>query len=214
MTGDCDGDEQGEGTLPPGDADKPALAERRNTEQVYQPAEDSRLLAETAVDHVGADALVLDVGTGSGYVADRVATETGARVAGSDLNPHACRRASAAGLAVVRADLTTAFRDGAFDVVLFNPPYLPTGPDEGWGDWMDTALSGGPDGRSVVEPFLSDLRRVLAPRGRALVLVSTLTDPDAVRASATANGLATRRVASDSYPFEQLLVLELRPGNN
>jgi len=102
------------------------LADRRGAEtEVYQPAEDSLLLAEAAVDDVDARARVLEVGTGSGYVAATVADETGASVVGSDLNPFACRQAFDRGVPVVRADLLSAFRDDAFDAVLFNPPYLP-----------------------------------------------------------------------------------------
>jgi len=188
------------------DSDRPPLAELRGTEQVYQPAEDSRLLAETVTEHLRPGDRLLDVGTGSGYVAAQ-AREAGADVVGSDVNPHACRQAAATGVPVVRADILSAFRAGSFDVVTFNPPYLPTDPDVEWGDWMEAALSGGEDGRAAVEPFLDDVGRVLAPEGRAVVLVSTLTDPDAVSQFAAEHGLATSELARESYPFEQLLVL-------
>jgi len=194
------------------DDNRPSLADRREVERVYQPAEDSRLLADAVVEHVDPGDRVLDVGTGSGYVASR-ACEAGARAVGSDLNPHACRQAVAAGVPVVRADLTTAFRAGAFDLVAFNPPYLPTDPEAEWDDWMERALSGGEDGRAAIDPFLADVRRVLAPDGAALLLVSTLTDPDAVREHARAHGLDATDVASESHPFEQLLVLRLTPRN-
>ena len=196
------------------------LADRRGIEtEVYQPAEDSALLAGAGVDCVAADHRVLEVGTGSGWVADRVAEETGARVVASDLNPAACRRARERAVAarrdgrpgydVVRGDLVAPFRAEAFDAVLFNPPYLPTDPEAEWDDWMERALSGGEDGRAAVDPFLADVGRVLAPGGAVLLLVSTLTDPDAVREQARAHGLAATEVASESHPFEQLLVLRL-----
>lgn len=176
---------------------------------VYQPAEDSRLLAATAMNFVGPEELVLDVGTGSGYVAARVAEETGAQVVGTDRNPHACRQARERGIEAVRADLVTPFRDGVFDAVLFNPPYLPTDPDHEWGDWLELALSGGENGRRIIEPFVLDVPRVLAPGGRAFLLLSTLTGVDAVRNSARSEGLTTEVVAEESHPFEKLLVLRL-----
>jgi release factor glutamine methyltransferase len=77
---------------------------------------------------------------------------------------------------------------------------------------MEHALSGGPDGRRVVDPFLADVGRVLAPDGRAYLLVSSLTDPGAVRERARAEGLAAREVAEEAHPYERLVVLELRPG--
>jgi release factor glutamine methyltransferase len=195
------------------DDDRPQLADRRDLDRVYQPAEDSRLLADTALEYVDECALVLDVGTGSGYVAHRLAEEGGAEVVASDLNPHACRQAREADLSVVRADLLGPFRGGAFDGVVFNPPYLPTDQDREWDDWMEPALSGGETGRRVVEPFLADLRRVLAPDGEAFLLVSSLTGVDAVRDHARANGLTTAEAASESHSFERLVVLHLRPSD-
>lgn len=176
---------------------------------VYQPAEDSELLAATVTDFLGPDELVLDVGTGSGYVAARVAEETGARIVGTDRNPHACRQAHERGVEAIRADLVTPFWDGVFDAVLFNPPYLPTDSDHEWGDWLELALSGGENGRRVIEPFIRDVPRVLAPGGRAFLLLSTLTGVDAVRDSARSAGLMTEVVAEESHPFEKLLVLRL-----
>ena len=192
--------------------DRPSLADQRDVETVYQPAEDSKLLADTAVDYTESGDWVLDLGTGSGYIAYRFNEETAANAVGSDLNPDACRQAREAGVPAVRADQLSAFRDDAFDVVVFNPPYLPTDPDREWDDWMEAALSGGESGREVIEPFLDDLRRVLAPDGDAFLLVSSLTGIDAVRAYARKSGLTTLELADEDHPYERLVVLHLRPG--
>lgn len=178
---------------------------------VYGPAEDSALLADAAAERVDPGNLVLDLGTGSGFVAERVAGATGATVLGTDLNPHACRAARKRGVRTVRADLLDPFRAGTFDAVLFNPPYLPTPPDREWDDWLEHALSGGRSGRRVIEPFLADLHRVLVPDGLALLVVSSLTGIDAVRDLARTTGLTTDRVATEAHPFEELVVLALRP---
>ena len=192
--------------------DRPALADQRDVETVYQPAEDSKLLADTAVPYAEEGDWVLDMGTGSGYVAHRLSEETGATVVGSDLNPNACRQARDAGVPVVRGDMVTHFREDAFDVVVFNPPYLPTDPDREWDDWMEAALSGGESGREVIEPFLDDLRRVLAPDGDAFLLISSLTGIDAVREYARRHGLTTMELAEESHPYERLVVLHLKPS--
>jgi release factor glutamine methyltransferase len=186
------------------------LDDRRGIERdVYQPAEDSALLADVATSIVTPDDLVLDVGTGSGFVAERIAEETGARVIGSDLNPNACRRARERGVPVVRGDLTEPFVDEAFDVVTFNPPYLPTDPETEWDDWMEVALSGGESGLAVVEPFLSSVRRVLAPDGVVLLLASSLAGVEAVVELAADEGFSAVALRDDSYPFETLTVLKL-----
>ncbi|WP_084510032.1 HemK2/MTQ2 family protein methyltransferase [Haloplanus natans] len=185
-----------------------ALADRRGLErEVYQPAEDSRLLAEAAVEH--ARGRTLEVGTGSGWVAERIATETDAEVVASDYNPAACRQARERGVQVVRADLVESFRDGSLDTVAFNPPYLPTDPDNEWDDRMERALSGGESGREVIDPFLDTVGRVLRPGGRVLLLVSSLTGFESVVARAEANGFAVSTVRQESYPFEVLSILRL-----
>ena len=185
------------------------LPERREMPTVYEPAEDSRLLAETAAEAVAADERVLEVGVGSGYVAATVREATGAVVVGCDISPDACAAARESGVEVVRADLTAPFAAGSADVVLCNPPYLPTPPEREWDDPLEYALSVGEDGRRVVRPFLDDIGRVLRPDGRAYLLVSSLTGLDAVRELATAAGLEARERAEESFPFERLVVLEI-----
>jgi release factor glutamine methyltransferase len=188
---------------------KEDLAARRGAETtVYQPAEDSQLLA-AAAGNVVDGGTVLEVGTGSGWVASEVEARTGARVVGSDVNPHACRQARERGVEAVRANLLDPFADGAFDAVLFNPPYLPTDPENEWDDWMETALSGGESGRALIDPFLDSVGRVLAPGGRVLLLVSSLAGYDEVLARAEANGFAVSTVREESYPFESLSILRL-----
>jgi release factor glutamine methyltransferase len=210
VEGASSGDEHTDEPADGAGGNRPRLADLRDVETVYQPAEDSRLLAETALERggVGPGDLALDVGTGSGYVAARLREATGARVVGLDLNPEACRQARDAGVPALRADLLEPVC-GPVDLVVCNPPYLPTPPEQEWGDWMETALSGGEDGRAVVDRLLDTVGRVLAPDGRLLLLVSSLTDPDAVRRTAAEAGLDAAVVAEESQPFERLFVLEL-----
>ena len=200
MTGERDADE-------PGDS-RPALADQRDINDVYQPAEDSKLLADAVVERVDGG-LVVDVGTGSGYVARRIHSETEANVVGTDRNPAACRQA-AEDVPAVCGDLVTPLAAGAADVVCCNPPYLPTPPEQEWDDRMERALSGGETGRAIINRLLNDLGRVLASDGVGYLLVSSLTDPEAVRERAREAGFDTETVAQESHPFETLVVLELR----
>ncbi|MFT4903825.1 MAG: release factor glutamine methyltransferase, partial [Natronomonas sp.] len=181
---------------------------------VYEPAEDSRLLAESVIDRIDTGERVLEVGVGSGYVAARVAAETGAEVIGCDINPEACAAAREEGIEAVRSNLVDPFAADSIDVVLFNPPYLPTPPEQEWDDPLEHALSGGESGRRVIRPFLDDVGRVLRPSGRVYLLVSTLTDIEAVSELAADAGLNTREIAEESFPFERLVVLEITHGNS
>ncbi|AGN00230.1 methyltransferase [Salinarchaeum sp. Harcht-Bsk1] len=184
-------------------------ARRGQTETVYQPAEDSRLLATAAIEHLGPDDRVVEVGTGSGYVAATIAQETGADVIGTDLNPDACEQTRERGVEALRANLLDPFAADSFDAVVCNPPYLPTEPDEERSDWMEVALSGGESGLAVIEPLLADVGRALRPDGVVLLLVSSLTGVDDVVELASAAGFSAAAVAEDSFPFETLSVLKL-----
>jgi release factor glutamine methyltransferase len=189
---------------------KPPLADKRDIETVYQPAEDSALLAESARECVDPGDHVLDVGTGSGYVAAELA-DAGADVVGVDISPLACREATDTGISVVRGNLVDPFCTQTFDLVVFNPPYLPTPDEIEWDDWMEQALSGGEDGRRLIDPFLSTVGRVLAPGGTILLLLSSLTDPEAVRSYAGKQEFDCERMTTEQYPYEELIVFRLFP---
>lgn len=194
-----------------GAAGRPRLAEQRDVPDVYPPAEDSDLLARTVAPTVEAGERALDVGTGSGYVANAM-TGAGADVVGVDSSPAACAVARDNDVSTVRGDLVAPFQSGAFDVVACNPPYLPTPPEREWEDWLESALSGGPEGRAVVDPFVASVGRVLAPDGRAYLLISSLTGVEGVTAYAAQQGLAATEVADESHPYERLVVLRLTPA--
>lgn len=188
------------------------LAARRGEDyEVYEAAEDSAILAgEVVADLAGATpALVLDVGTGSGYVGARLASATDTRVVGVDVNPAAGRRAREAGLEAVLGDLTTPFRADVFDVIVFNPPYLPAMEVGEWDDWFEVAVTGGETGHELVERFLDGIGRVLAPDGVVYLLVSSLTGVDTVVDHASARGFSAVALADAPFPGETLTVLKL-----
>jgi len=174
-------------------------------DQVYPPAEDSFLLLRAALAEVRATDRVLEVGTGSGYVAAGLLGLAAAVVA-TDINPHAAACARARGVEAVRADLVAGL-SGPFDLILFNPPYLPTAPDERIGDWLEYALDGGPTGRATIERFVADAGRVLSPFGRILLLVSSLTGPDEVRELFARQGFVPFIVEEEVVEDERLYVI-------
>jgi release factor glutamine methyltransferase len=178
--------------------------------QVYPVEEDSRLLLEAARAEVRATDRVLEVGTGSGRVAAALISRA-THVVALDINPHAATTARSLGLEVVRSDLLAGIR-GPFDLVLFNPPYLPTDPTERLDDWLEYALDGGPDGRRTIARFLGELDRILAGDGRALLLISSLTGPPGVAALASAAGLRGTVVLERRVEGETLMVLRLERG--
>jgi len=174
--------------------------------QVYSPEADTVLLLDAARAEVRPGDRVLEVGTGSGIIAAEIARI--ARVVATDINPHAVLRARGAGVDVVRTDLTAGIR-GPFDLVLFNPPYLPTQPEERVNDWLEYALDGGESGRTVIERFARSAGDVLAPDGRLLLLISSLTGLYEVQGLFAGLGYSAEIALQQDVEDEVLYVLKI-----
>jgi release factor glutamine methyltransferase len=110
---------------------------------------------------------------------------------------------------VVRTDLVSGLCD-RFSLIIFNPPYLPTAPEERIPDWMERALDGGPTGREVIARFLHDVGRVLAPGGRILLLISSLTGEAEVAMLVRKEGFSSEIIRSLVYEGEELMVFRIR----
>jgi len=178
-----------------------------DNEDVYQPAEDTYLLLRVALAEAGPGTLALEIGCGSGFISKELGAKV-ARLIATDVNPHAVRAARARGIEVIRADLFRGIK-GKFDLILFNPPYLPTQPKERTGQWIDYALDGGESGRQTVDRFIEGLAWHLRPGGRALLLISSLTGLTEVQETAKAAEFMAEVVAGEGCFFERLYVLRL-----
>jgi release factor glutamine methyltransferase len=174
--------------------------------QVYQPEVDTYLLLEAARKEVKSGDRVLEVGTGSGIISRELTKLAG--IVATDINPHAVLCASRAGIEVVRTDLVCGLR-GAFDLILFNPPYLPTQPEERMDDWLEYALDGGKNGRAVIERFALTVDDVLAPEGRILLLISSLTGLPDVQGLFAGQGYSAGIAMQQDVEGEVLYVLKI-----
>jgi release factor glutamine methyltransferase len=174
--------------------------------QVYIPDADTYLLLDAARAEVNAGDRVLEVGTGSGLIAAELAKVTCA--VATDINPHAVLCARKKGVEVVQTDLCCGIRS-SFDVILFNPPYLPTQPEERIDDWLEHALDGGLNGRVVIERFSEQVSRILTPEGRILLLISSLTGLPEVRDLFFKAGFVSKIILRRNVEDEILYVLKI-----
>lgn len=187
-------------------------------DQVYQPEADTYLLLEVALKEIRSGDRILEVGTGSGYIAAGImgliqsqleGNDESSFVVGTDINPHAVRCAREKGVEVVRTRLFDGLR-GSFDLIVFNPPYLPTLNEEKIEDWLEHALDGGPDGRAVLSRFAKEVGMVLAPGGRVLLLISSLTGEEAVIENFTKLSYKVEIVTKRRVFDEELIVFRIR----
>lgn len=178
----------------------------RESDEVYRPAEDSYLLLR-ALDLTDA-ASFLEIGTGTGLIALHAARQV--PTLATDISPLATGLARAnarrndVSLNITRADLFSGLC-GAFDVIAFNPPYLPLRPR---GGWLDRAWSGGLGGEEVILRFLHDLPPFVA-RGGVTYLLLSAQNQEALEKIETA--FHTEEVGRESLFFDEITVHRLRP---
>ena len=194
---------------------KNARVKLGETNLVYEPAEDSFLLADAALEGAEPGMRILEVGTGSGFVSAVLrANLENVRIIATEINPHAVRCAKENGVEVIRTDLFRGIKPGnpeaCFDLILFNPPYLPTSEEEKVPGWLNYAFDGGTSGRETLERFFAEVRDYLGPGGRILVLVSSITGVEAVQEKMERLGFAVDIVERKKVSFEELAVVRGR----
>jgi release factor glutamine methyltransferase len=182
------------------------------TPDTLDPRADSESVVEAVLEHVpAADATlrILDLGTGTGcLLAALLVSLPNAFGIAVDRNPAAAcvaqsnlaRQGLAGRYAVAVGDWGQSVA-GGFDVVVANPPYIPTRDIEGlepevavWEPKM--ALDGGLDGLSALRRIVSDLPRLLVPGGLA-ALEFGLGQENAVTALAAEAGLVDAALRRD-----------------
>lgn len=147
---------------------------------VYEPQEDSYLLQKFVREH--AKGVVLDMGTGTGIQAiEAFKSRKTKKIFGVDIDPKALiwvkeKYFSKKYKKIVwlQSDLFSAFKEKkwrhAFDTIIFNAPYLPTGEFE-----PDIDLEGGKEGHEVIERFISQANNYLKMGGKILLAFSSFT---------------------------------------
>jgi release factor glutamine methyltransferase len=172
---------------------------------VYEPSEDSFLLAEAALSEIKGSERILEIGCGSGIISAVIKANTKANIVGVDINPYAAACAKQNGVEVIRGNLLSCIK-GKFDMIIFNPPYLPS--HEGIKkDWIGVALDGGDNGRKVIYRFLEDAPPHLVENGRILMVVSSLTGIEQVKSKMKSLNFEVKEEAQERFMFEQLAVL-------
>jgi release factor glutamine methyltransferase len=176
------------------------------TPDVYEPCEDSFLLAQAALSIIQNSENILEVGCGSGIISAVIKNNTKARITGIDINPHAVQCTKENGVDAIRGNLLSCIK-GKFEIIIFNPPYLPTKDEERTGDWINVALDGGNDGREIINRFLVEACDHLVENGRILMLVSSFTRIEEVKSKMISLGYFVKEISKERYNFEELLVI-------
>lgn len=194
--------------------------------EVYDPCDDSFALVDALLSDQAhlkrlAPGLCVEIGCGSGYVVASLAlilgADSGAQFLATDLSPRAAEvaqqtlAAHAVTADVIVTDLVGGLEGrlaGSVDVLLFNPPYVPT-PEEDVGcPGITASWAGGERGRTVINRALELVDSLLSWRGWFYLVTLTANDPGEICRDMRKLGFASRIVIQRYTEEESLHVLK------
>src|ERR1035437_8297437 len=183
-----------------------------DTNLIYEPAEDSFLLADVVLKEADQGMRILEIGAGSGFVsAVLLATVKEISLIATEINPHAALCAKINGLELIRTDLFRGIRsessENRFDLILFNAPYLPTSKEEKVPGWLKHAFDGGINGRETLYRFRDEVKGYTRPGVKILVLISSIPGLEAVEKQIECLGFKTDIVGRKKVSFEELMLV-------
>ena len=176
---------------------------------IYPPSEDSFLLSDSIKKILPEllrkkpDLKFLEIGSGSGIQLE-AAFESGVKkknIIGSDINEEAVNHCKSLGFRCLNSDMFSKIK-GKFDLIVFNPPYLP---EEKYDKEIDT--SSGKKGDKAAISFLRNFKNHLEKNGKALLLLSSLTSMN--RIDKELKKFNIEKIAAKKLFFEEIYVLEL-----
>jgi len=192
---------------------------------VYEPSEDSFLLLdaiEQDLNHLKSlnPLFVVEVGCGSGIIstAVRKSLGSGSFFLATDINPRAgdccleCTRLNGVKdeVQVVLTDLTSALEDrleNQIDILMFNPPYVPTEDGQDQDNKISLSRSGGHQGMETTNRLLDRIPRLLSSTGVFYLVLLKENDIQSVMKKLKCCGLESRVILKRKCGREDLYVL-------
>lgn len=173
---------------------------------IYEPSDDSFLLEKWVKKIVKPGMKVLDVGCGSGI--QSLAAKKG-DVLAVDINLEAVKVVKELGFNAIQSDLFENVND-KFDLIIFNPPYLPD--DESEDKESKLITTGGKQGFEILIEFFKEVKSHLNKKGKILIVISSLTQPKKVEDLIKKQGLKFKVLDSKKLFMEKLFVCQINPA--
>jgi release factor glutamine methyltransferase len=173
---------------------------------VMRPSPSSELLIQNL--QIEGDDSVLEIGVGSGIVAIAASLLGAAAVIGTDavgecesIVRENCRLNRVDNVDVRIGDMFAPVDGLAFDLIVMNPPSIPSLPHH----QLPICHRAGRDGRQILDVFIDNLPRHLKPRGRAVFVQGSLAGLDLTLSRLRERGLQPKVVGSRELPFNSIL---------
>ncbi len=180
---------------------------------IYSPEEDSYLIAKHIKEYAESAKKdkrckkILDMGTGSGILSEE-AMKYSDNVLAVDINPEAVVHVKKKGIKAIQSDLFSKVK-GKFDLIIFNPPYLPEYDDEDLREDEESKriTTGGKYGHEILERFFSQAKKHLNESGKILIVFSNLTGKEKVNEIIKKNEFNFKQIDYEKLEmFEELYV--------
>ncbi len=172
---------------------------------LYNPAEDSYLLKK-CVEKYSKGKTVLDIGSGTGIQAIASLNSGAKSVLCSDISLELISFLKKQGLNAIKSNLFSNIK-GKFDLIIFNPPYLPEDKRED----MESrrATTGGKEGDEIILKFLKQSVKHLEKNGIIFLLVSSLTPKKRILELLRELSLKKKLLSKEELFFESLEVWKI-----
>ncbi len=195
---------------------------------IYQPAEDSFLMSEILKQELpkllnqNPNLKFLEIGAGSGIHLETAQKLRIKNIFSSDINPKAVSHCNLLGFHCIKSDLFEKFkgkirhdpnsedrlikknRGFLYDLIIFNPPYLPE--DSREPKDSQTATTGGKKGNEIILRFLQQAKSHLEKKGIIFLITSSL----APRIDFGKLGYNAKEIGCEKLFFEKLSLWDLR----
>ena len=165
---------------------------------IYEPEEDSYLLEKYVKKF--AKGKVLDLGSGSG-IQSEAALEKTKNVLAVDIDKECVNYLKKKGIKSKYSDLFSNIEE-KFDLIIFNPPYLPNEKLED--EESKKITTGGKDGYEILERFFSQVNKHLNKNGKILIVFSSLTKKSKVDKIIEENNFKFKILEEQKMFFEKL----------
>lgn len=172
---------------------------------MYAPMEDSFFLSEILTNYLGLkkmrEFVALDIGSGSGIQAETLSKFSDKKnILCADIDEEALKEARKKGFKARKSDLFSNINK-KFDIITFNPPYLPV---DKYDKGEDTA--GGKKGDETILEFLKQAKKHLNKHGKIFLLVSNLTPLKRIEIELKKQKLKIEKKFMKKIFFEELYV--------
>ncbi|MEU8951043.1 HemK2/MTQ2 family protein methyltransferase [Streptomyces sp. NPDC048489] len=178
---------------------------------VYRPQADTHMLGDAlAMEDFHPGVQVLEIGTGTGALAISAAGR-GAKVTAVDVSWRAVITARLNALhqhvsmRVLHGDFTTRARGRRYDIVLANPPYVPSPNPQLPASGPSRAWDAGLDGRLLIDRICASAPALLCRGGVLLMVHSAICGPERTLKRLAQAGLPAEVAARSYVPWGPVL---------